>query len=159
MPKFYQILLLLDQFLPIELTRLVAYIYIIVPSQKNKPGQFILDSPCGHLLKCIINYECKTFVCPFSKKIYSYNREIFYGTLRYHARCHVVEYDVEGTLPRIFCEICYREWDIYDKCETSLQMKTACFCGKIVDQLPCESCAILTKKCSMPDCKQLSIQK
>jgi len=76
MSRSPQVFSLLKEVLPIEIARIITSIYII-SWQRFKPGQLVFDAPCGHLLRYIKEYRTETFICPVSKEVCAFDKEIY----------------------------------------------------------------------------------
>jgi hypothetical protein len=69
---------------------------------------------------------------------------------------HLIETTMDSEWQGMVCEICNRYWDFTDN-ETELKQQIICFCGKMANQFPCETCP--TKNCCIPDCDQIVYEK
>jgi len=147
MSNFSIVPFLLGRLLPREISQWIMCIYIVVSSQKFKPSQIVFDSPCGHILRRVVNYKRKTLLHPISKEIYEVNKEIFNRNVAQMISSDLF-YLVESTNREhetawvTSCKTCDRHWDIqlHDDSQ-GLMQKIVCFCKKIVHEFPCETCS------------------
>jgi hypothetical protein len=149
--RYHQVLLVLKNFLSADLALMITSFYnILCPT--IKPGQFVFDSPCGHVLRYIKGYKSKTFTCPINNENYMFDKEVYVKAFWHNSGKNML-YFVESTKKSpwigITCDICNRYWDFTHR-KTDLEQKIVCFCGKLTNQFPCESCPV--NKCSIPGC-------
>jgi hypothetical protein len=155
MSESLELLFVLKQFLLKELARMIISIYVFVLPQKFKPGQYIFNASCGHLLRFEGEVKFGSFFYPLGKQIYHKTSKSCdsWELLR------LVESTKDKSI--ISCKICKRYWDIQEHSDlilagaSRLQKKIMCFCNKISDQFPCYAC--LAKKCSL--CKIIASGK
>uniref|UniRef100_A0A6C0CAH6 Uncharacterized protein n=1 Tax=viral metagenome TaxID=1070528 RepID=A0A6C0CAH6_9ZZZZ len=151
MPKYYQVILLLGQLLPIELTKIVTYMYVIIPSQKFKAGQVVFHFECGHISRCVLSYERRAFVLS-NADTYSYDVENYLRILTEDVRIHYPTGTIlTSTRTDRFINQC-----ACDQKSVKNGAKRICFCKKIVTKFPCESCVSFTNDCIFPFCINLT---
>jgi hypothetical protein len=159
MSEQHQILLSLDKFLPIELTRTITYIYIIIGMTEQmllmKPGDIVFNSPCGHRLKGF--GECKyKILCSLNDTTYFFNSKKYYNNISTYANNlaldRLVEVDNNCELDKYFCELCKRFWAPTGARWSRLQ-SIVCFCNKTSYIFPCGDCP--AKKCYHSTCSRV----
>ena len=143
MPGHHRIILLLKQLLPDELTKLITYMYIIIPSRKLKAGQIVIDLGFGHVDRCFSNYECRTFL--FGIYTYSYHVTIYRKLL-------ISNPSMTETRAERIIKSCS---DVLNSMGNNARI--VCFCKKLGVSFPCQTCAPLAKCCLIPFCNNLTI--
>jgi hypothetical protein len=144
MYKSYELLFVLRSFLPLDLTRSIIQIY---SSFSYKPGQFVFESPCGHILRREKDYD----------QTYAYVK-ITTMSSRYDlsdlVECTGKDFN-EYYYPDVDCEKCDRQWTTTFE-ETDLKWKFVCFCKEICSEFPCSVCSTQYVECGIPDCERMA---
>jgi hypothetical protein len=147
-----QVLLILKKYLSTDLALMITSFYNVL-RQTIKPGQFVFDSPCGHLLQYIFRYKSKKFLCPINNENYTFDKEVC-GKISswFHDGKKLLRLTETTNLCTgggIACDRCDRCWD-FTCCKTDLEQRIVCVCGKIATKFPCDLCPI--KKCCFQNC-------
>lgn len=147
----YQILLLLDQLLPTDLARIIAYISILM-TDYFEPRHIVIDADCGHRLGFIVDICKSKFVCPVNNEIYLFaKKQTAKISICVNDKylSNVTELDIKMHI--YHCEICDRSWGFnFRSGAPILQQKLICFCGVAATQFPCGKCS--AQKCSESKC-------